>query len=79
MNWFEETKKNMLAFALIPGHSDDAGSRNPSLWKTKTCTSPLANTMAADVLGMQGARASTAMVLIQFFLSSAPEGLILLL
>ena len=40
---------------------------NPSSYNTRTCLSYGVNTIAADALAMQGARASAAMVLTLFF------------
>ena len=47
-------------------HWDGTGSWNPSVWKIKTCLYYIVNNLVADVLAMQGARASAAMISIKF-------------
>ena len=73
--------RNIFTFSIMSQHFDGTGCWNPSLWKTRTCLSYRINTMAANVLATQGARASTVMVLTLFFQNipvSAPPGLTLI-
>ena len=80
MDLLQETWK-IFAFSVISQNWDVTGSWNPSSLKTRTCGSCIGNTIAADVLAMQGAKASAAMGLSQLtcfsrnILVSAPEAL----
>ena len=47
-------KKNMFAFYTIPQHWDVLGCWKHSLWKKRTCSSCIVNTMVADDLVTQG-------------------------
>ena len=70
--------KTIFTFCIIAQYTDGTGCWNPSLCKTRNSSSCIVNTMAADGLVMQGARASGAMVLTKFswnILVSAPEEL----
>ena len=60
--YFRKCIRIYLYFSTIFQNWDDIGSWNPSLWETCTSLSYAFNTMAADVLVMQGARALAAMV-----------------
>ena len=53
----------VLAFHIISWNWDGKGTLNHSSWKMTTSLSYAANTMVADDMTMQGARASTGMVL----------------
>ena len=53
---------NTFTFYVIPQHWYDIGSWNPFSSKTMIYLFYIANIMAADVLAMQGAKASTAML-----------------
>ena len=44
-------------FYIIPQHQDGQGSENTSLWMTGTCSACTVNTMFAEHLATQGARA----------------------
>ena len=69
--------KTAFAFSTISSHRDGTGSWNPSPGKTRTYRSYTAITMVG-MSWTQGARASAAMVLVQFvlnFLISVPEWL----
>ena len=70
--------KDLYIFVSISQNRDGAYSWNPSSWKTGTHVCCIVNIMAGNDLAMQGARALTAMVLIQLswgILISASDGL----
>ena len=74
LNSLKETLKCTCIFIVISWYWD---GRNSSLWKTTICLSCIINTMAADDLSIQGARASLAMLWTLFSGNapySAPEG-----
>ena len=52
-----------LHFESFPHIEDDAGTWNPSIWKTKACSSLLANTTATGDLAILEDRTSEATVL----------------
>ena len=56
-------RKNMFAFCINSERWDGAGSWNCSLWMTRTGLFYIVNTIAADGLAMQRARASAAVEL----------------
>ena len=60
---FQREQKHILTFYVIPPHLYDTGSGNLSSSKTRTYLSYIVNIMGADVLAMQGARASATMIL----------------
>ena len=60
---FSEGRKHIFTFHVIPPHWYDTGSWNPSSNKTRTYLFYMVNIMTADVLAMQGARASATMIL----------------
>ena len=66
LHYFFRKHKNIFTFPIISHHWDDAAIWNPSSWKTMTCIFYIFNSMAADDLARQGARASTAMILTSF-------------
>ena len=61
--FFQREHKHIFTFYVIPPHWFDTGSWNPSSSRTGTYLFYLVNIMAADVLVMQGARASATMIL----------------
>ena len=63
---FQREHKHIFTFHVIPPHWYDTGSRNHSSSKTRTYLFCTVNSMAADVLVTQGARASATMILTMF-------------
>ena len=59
---FSEGTKTYIYILVIPPQWHDTGSWNPSSSKTRTCLFHIVNIVGADVLAMQGARASAAMI-----------------
>ena len=60
---FKQNINIYLYFYVIPPRWYDTGSWNPSSSKTRTYLFYIVNIMAADVLAMQGARASATMIM----------------
>ena len=59
---FSTSTLSILTFYVIPPHWHDTGSRNPSACKTRTYIFYIVNSMGADVLTNEGARASTTVI-----------------
>ena len=60
-----KTYNFLFTFNVIPSHWQDTGSWNPSSGKTRTYLFYIVNGMGADVLAMQGPRASPTMIFTQ--------------
>ena len=79
MKYILENIKYIFVIYIISHNWDSAGTWNLTLWKTNTYWSYVVNTMAADELAIQEARASKTVVLkcsFQNILFSVPEGFI---
>ena len=63
LNFSEGTKIQTFTFYVIPPLWHDTGSWNPASSKSRTYVFYTVNIMGADVLAMQGARASATMML----------------
>ena len=63
LNYFRKHKNRIAFSTIISLDWDGTGSWNPSSLKTRTCSPCIVNTMVADVLVTQEAKASAAMVL----------------
>ena len=61
--FFLKNDRNKFVFSIISWRWDGGGSNNPSSWKTRTPSSYIVNTIAADGLVIQGARESAAPIL----------------
>ena len=60
---FSEETKHVFTFYVIPLHWHAKDNWNPSSYKTRTYLFYIVNTIVADVLVTQGARASATMIL----------------
>ena len=60
-------KKNIFIFFII-SHPWDVGSWNYSPWMTGICLSYIVNTITADGLATQGAKASATMALTNIYI-----------
>ena len=60
---FSEGTKHISTFYVIPPHLHDTGRWNPPSYKTRTCLFYIVNSMGADALATQRARASATMIL----------------
>ena len=62
-NYFQRKHKYVFTFYVVPPQWQAIDSLNTSSYETKTYLFYKANFMVADVLEMQGARASATMIL----------------
>ena len=62
-NFFQRNHKHVFTFYVIPPRWHAKDNWNPSPYKTRTYLFYIVNTMVADVLVTQGARASATMIL----------------